>query len=47
MMFIVAGMAELVDAIDSKSIVRKGVRVRVPLPAQHKVIKKCQKTSFI
>ena len=26
-------MAELVDAIDSKSIVRKGVRVRVPLSA--------------
>ena len=28
-----AGMAELVDAIDSKSIVRKDVWVRVPLPA--------------
>src|SRR3954452_10209320 len=28
-----AGMAELVDARDSKSRVRKGVRVRPPLPA--------------
>ncbi len=31
-----AGMAELVDAIDSKSIDRKVMRVRVPLPAQMK-----------
>ncbi len=28
-----AGMAELVDAVDSKSTGREAVRVRVPLPA--------------
>lgn len=27
-----AGVAELVDATDSKSVARKGVRVRVPPP---------------
>ena len=31
-------MAELVDAIDSKSIVRKDVWVRVPLPALMKIL---------
>ncbi len=29
---VAAGMAELVDARDLKSLVRKGVRVRFPLP---------------
>ena len=28
-----AGMAESADAMDLKTIVRKGVRVQVPLPA--------------
>ena len=31
-----AGMAELVDALDSKSSVSNDVRVRVPLPAPDK-----------
>lgn len=28
-----AGMSELADETDSKSVIRKGVWVRVPLPA--------------
>ena len=35
-----AGMAELVDALDSKSCICKDVGVRFPLPAPDKLLSK-------
>lgn len=36
-----AEMAELVDAVDSKSTARKGLRVRVPLSAPYLCANRC------
>jgi hypothetical protein len=38
--FLEAGMAELVDALDSKSCICKDVGVRFPLPAPDKLLSK-------
>ena len=42
-----AGVSELADETDSKSVIRKGVWVRVPLPAPYKNLTVDRKVSSV
>jgi hypothetical protein len=46
LVFFLAGVVELADALDSKSSLRKKVRVQFPPPAPKKIIKKLAEHSF-